>query len=101
MKLVYDRRNKKTKLLRDFHNRRVYWKQFTNKSKLVPLFKGPFMAQRTLNPLNYKIIGQDRKSKIVNINQLKLCHNETLSLDNIRDRGRPRSGEEGSVMFNS
>ncbi|KAI2802074.1 hypothetical protein BLOT_010266, partial [Blomia tropicalis] len=97
MKLVYDRRNRKTKLLRDFHNRRVYWKQFTNKSKLVPLFKGPFMAQRTLNPLNYKIIGQDRKSKIVNINQLKLCHNETLSLDNIRDRGRPRSGEEGVI----
>ena len=68
MKMDYDKRCR-AKRPRDFEGKRVYWKVPVRKTKLGPTFKGPFVAQRTENPLNYRIKGAGRTTKVVHVNQ--------------------------------
>ena len=97
MKKDYDKRFK-AKSARVLDGRRVYWKVPVRKTKLGPTFKGPFLAERTDNPLNFRIKGSGRTSKVVHVNQLKPCYNDDVPLDTLRDRGRPRANDGGVAV---
>jgi hypothetical protein len=92
----YDR-DRKAGDPRDLHGRKVYWKELATKpdGKLSPWFKGPFLAERTECPWNFRIVDSGGNCKTVHVDQLKLCYNADQPLAaGLRDRGRPRRTDE-------
>ncbi|KAH9395296.1 hypothetical protein TYRP_020861 [Tyrophagus putrescentiae] len=96
METVYDQK-KNAKAPRDLDGRRVYWRVPMRKTKLQPTFAGPFLAEKTENPLNDQISGTGRTYKVVHVNQLKECFNMDVPLGTLRGRGRPVTKGGGVV----
>ena len=57
--------------------------------KLASQWKGPYVAEKTDSPWNYRITDRDGNKKTVHIDQLKECHNDEPLADGLRGRGRP------------
>ena len=62
----------------------------TDGGKLAPRFKGSYLAEKTDSPWNYNISDRNRNSKVVHVDQLKVCVNQEIPLAyDLRGRGRP------------
>ena len=71
---------------------RVYWTKVTPKKskKLNQIRSGPYLIIAEESPVNFWIEGSNGNSIKVHVNQLSLCHNDSLELASLRKRGRPR-----------
>ena len=92
-KIEYDRR--KRVRVPDFQvGQLVYLKRQQVKRgqnpKLSSRWIGPFRLSEQVSPVNWKIEGRDQTSKIVHSNLMKLCSDQSLEMDIIRKRGRPK-----------
>jgi hypothetical protein len=67
---------------------RVYWRN-PSERKFDPVWIGPFVVVERESETNYVIQGDSPVKKVVHVNQLKPCHDQS-PLAVLRGRGRPR-----------
>lgn len=68
---------------------RVYWK-IPNRSKLDPVWDGPFLLDRQMDDVTWSLAGASGSAKTVHVNQLKECYDDKTPLKKLRGRGRPK-----------